>query len=435
MKNPYCTFLLASAVALHSLSSFASPATTVRKIALVVGNANYSGTDRLQTPTADADMVASALRQRGFTVQTSMNRTLAQLHQDIRSFGVLARQADISLLYYAGHGTAVENINYLIPVDQSLARLNSALLRQDGLSLRFVESEMRGPSSKVSVLVIDACRNTMTRGAPGQGLVKSTAAKGILQIFSTMPGARALDTLPGSTHSPFATAFVRNLAQPSLGLKGIAEQTQRDVDAMTGGTQIPWIASGLVGDVRLQAESVASLVNQAPATGLAHGQTRGQAEPPTPGFWQTQLSQREQEIRITSDMLDINTLPLLQERARSGDIIALTTLGMAYSDSHSYVRTNRQLAARYLQQAANRHFPIAETLLAELLYDGRGGVRRDLHKAGNLLNSAAASGYSRAQLDLISLQGLSGRIDPKALQQGLQSLGPAIQGYQSASPH
>uniref|UniRef100_A0A8W7NYD4 Peptidase C14 caspase domain-containing protein n=1 Tax=Anopheles coluzzii TaxID=1518534 RepID=A0A8W7NYD4_ANOCL len=364
-----------------------------------------------------------------------MNRTLAQLRQDLRSFGVLARQADISLFYYAGHGTAVENINYLIPVDQSLARLNSALLRQDGLSLRFVESEMRGPGSKVSVLVIDACRNAMTRSTPGQGLVQSTAAKGILQIFSTMPGARALDTLPGSTHSPFATAFVRNLAHPSLGLKAIAEQTQRDVDAMTGGTQIPWIASGLVGDVRLQAESVAPVVSPAAATGLAQGQTRGQAEPPPPGFWQMQLSQREQEIRITSDMLDANTLPLLQARARSGDIIAQTTLGMAYSDTHPYLRTNRQLAARYLQAAANRHFPIAETLLAELLYDGRGGVRRDLHKAGNLLSSAAASGYSRAQLDLISLQGLSGHIDPKALQQGLQSLGPAVQGYQSASPH
>ena len=420
-----------AAVLTQSCPASAGP--VVRKIALVVGNAGYSGADRLQTPTADADMVAAALRQRGFTVQTGSNRTLVQLRHDIQAFGALARQADISLLYYAGHGIAVENVNYLIPVDQSPSRLNAATLRQDGLSLRFVESEIRSPASKVTVLVIDACRNAMTRGAPVQGLVKTGTAKGILQIFSTMPGARALDAMPGSAHSPFATAFVRNLARPALGLKAIAEQTQRDVDAVTGGTQIPWIASGLVGEVSLQAEGVTARAGAAPA-GLASGQSRGAAGAPAAGFWQAQLSQREQEIRIASDRLDVNTLPLLQARARAGDIIAQTTLGMAYSDAHPYLPTNRKLAAAYLQKAANRRFPIAETLLAELLYEGRGGVPRDLHKAGTLLNSAVASGYSRAQLDLLTLQGQSGSVDPKALQQGLQSLGAALKGYQSAMP-
>jgi len=35
----------------------------------------------------------------------------------LRDFGGKARDADIAVIYYAGHGMEVNGMNYLIPVD------------------------------------------------------------------------------------------------------------------------------------------------------------------------------------------------------------------------------------------------------------------------------------------------------------------------------
>jgi hypothetical protein len=40
----------------------------------------------------------------------------------LRDFADLARDADIAVVYYAGHGIEVDGTNYLIPVDAKLER-------------------------------------------------------------------------------------------------------------------------------------------------------------------------------------------------------------------------------------------------------------------------------------------------------------------------
>lgn len=155
---------LTGIVALNALAG-TSFAATVRKIALVVGNAGYEGPERLKNPAADASLTASTLRKLGFQTNLATDRNAAQLKADLEAFGQAARGADIALFFYAGHGIAVENINYLLAVDQNLATATSREMKRQGISVRWIESLLQRDTG-VSVIVVDACRNTLMRGMP-----------------------------------------------------------------------------------------------------------------------------------------------------------------------------------------------------------------------------------------------------------------------------
>jgi len=72
---------------------------------------------------------------------------------------------------------------------------------------------------------------------------------------------------------------------------------------------------------------------------------------------------------------------------------------------------------RWLRQAAESGFPIAQTELGEMLHRGK-GIDRDSGQARQLLASAAQAKYPRAKLDLLHIdmeEGKAGGTDLKAL--------------------
>ena len=254
---------LAGIPASACFGGFAIPAlaATVRKVALVVGNAGYAGTERLKNPVADATLTANTLRKLGFHTSLATDRNTAQLKADLDAFGQAARGADIAVFFYAGHGIAVENINYLLAVDQKLATATSLDMKRQGISLRWIESLLRQDMG-VSVIVVDACRNPLLRGVPQQGMAAAPrAARGMLTFYSTAPGALARDGT--GANSDFSSVFNRHLARPDLSLKQIVEATQRDVSAETGDTQVPWVSSGLVGDAHLASTEQVGVADRA----------------------------------------------------------------------------------------------------------------------------------------------------------------------------
>lgn len=180
-------------------------AATVRKVALVVGNAGYAGTERLKNPVADATLTANTLRKLGFHTSLATDRNTAQLKADLDAFGQAARGADIAVFFYAGHGIAVENINYLLAVDQKLATATSLDMKRQGISLRWIESLLRQDMG-VSVIVVDACRNPLLRGVPQQGMA---AAPRVECSPSTPPRPVRLR---GTAPEPTATSALSSIA-------------------------------------------------------------------------------------------------------------------------------------------------------------------------------------------------------------------------------
>ena len=61
-------------------------------------------------------------RDAGFdSVETQLNVGNLELKRAIRKFEISVDDADIAVVYYAGHGIEIGGQNYLLPVDAKLA--------------------------------------------------------------------------------------------------------------------------------------------------------------------------------------------------------------------------------------------------------------------------------------------------------------------------
>jgi hypothetical protein len=85
-------------------------------------NSSYQSVPQLPNPSRDANSVAKMFRDAGFdTVDTLINVGNLEFKRAIRKFETIADQADIAVVYYAGHGLEISGVNYLIPIDARLA--------------------------------------------------------------------------------------------------------------------------------------------------------------------------------------------------------------------------------------------------------------------------------------------------------------------------
>ena len=96
---------------------FAAPAQAAKRVALVIGNNAYENVPALQKAVNDAGAISQELAKLGFDVvsaenvgRRAMSRALVELESKIES-------GDTALIYFAGHGFAVDGTNYLLPVD------------------------------------------------------------------------------------------------------------------------------------------------------------------------------------------------------------------------------------------------------------------------------------------------------------------------------
>ena len=93
-----------------------------KRVALVIGNSNYATVPKLPNPSRDAISVGQMFRDAGFdTVDVIVNVKNQEFKRAIRKFELDADQADIAVIFYAGHGLEIGGTNYLIPVDATLA--------------------------------------------------------------------------------------------------------------------------------------------------------------------------------------------------------------------------------------------------------------------------------------------------------------------------
>src|SRR5260221_342758 len=181
-------FLVLLAVAAGSVVARAE-----KRVALVIGNAAYQHTASLPNPVNDADDMASALKKVGFQVIAVKNVDKRSLEKAMADFGRLAQEADVALVYYAGHGIQYQGLNYLMTVDARLEdeySVNYELTRID--DVLFALAKARG----VRILILDACRNNplaerlVSRGMKRdfiqtRGLARIEAPRGTLVAFAT----------------------------------------------------------------------------------------------------------------------------------------------------------------------------------------------------------------------------------------------------------
>ncbi len=271
--NRLVGIIIAISIGLLALVQQAMAATD--RVALVIGNGNYQAANALPNPVNDAKLIAKTLKDIGFDVTAGYDLGKADMVTYLDRFTERAYNADVALIYYAGHGMQVDGENYLVPVDAVLSE--PAHLKTRTINMRQILAALPLDPA-VGILIMDACRDnplarslaasmkTATRSAAvnsGLAMVQTASegdgTGGLLIGYSTDPGAVALDGEGGN--SPYTAALARHLATPGLNIHSVLTRVRNDVSAATGGQQRPWYNASLGRDIYLAGSSEAVAVN------------------------------------------------------------------------------------------------------------------------------------------------------------------------------
>jgi uncharacterized caspase-like protein len=241
----------------------------LKGVALVIGESDYSGElHPLANPKSDARAMDGLLGDLGFDVTRVLDGDGRKLASEIADFVDEAKDADVALVYYSGHGIEAGGLNYLVPVDADLSTPQAAGATLIPLSEMLDELAKTVP---VTIVLLDACRTnafpagTMIQppGAPAPiPAVESGLAEvrgptpvarmgvpatnlGMLIGFAASPGQPALDGAPGEENSPYAAALLKHLGAGGYSFADLMTMVGEEVYLKTKAQQLPWVNSSL----------------------------------------------------------------------------------------------------------------------------------------------------------------------------------------------
>lgn len=216
-----------------------------KRIALVIGNADYQFSSKLRNTINDVKSMEATLKSLDFEVILVQNGSYETMKNAIFSFGDKIEDADVSLFFYAGHGLEVDGANYLVPVDASIQ--SHLDIKQKCIPLGGVTNTMEFANEEgLNMIILDACRNNPfpsgKRG--GEGLARVNAPSGTLIAYATDPGSVASD---GDGVNGLYTGELVKQLKISQRIEDVFMNTRNSVEKLSGGNQRPWEEARLKG--------------------------------------------------------------------------------------------------------------------------------------------------------------------------------------------
>ena len=250
MKHKIILFILLIIVA-----GFALPDISVsmpnQRIALIIGNAEYSGSAGLKNPVNDARAIKNALEKLNFTVIKYENCTQKDMKKAIDRFGkkLKQKQYDVGLFFYAGHGVQVKGNNYLIPADARLQNEND--VDYDCVKVGRVLAKMESAGTKTNIIILDACRDnpferSWNRSSNGHGLAFMNAPSGSLIAYATSPGKTASDGT--EKYGRYTSALLKYIDSPGITILEMFQKVRSTVMTVSDKKQVPWESTSLSGN-------------------------------------------------------------------------------------------------------------------------------------------------------------------------------------------
>jgi hypothetical protein len=250
-KRHLLTFLLPFLVA--AVLVLSGHAHAQNRVALVLGNSAYAKVPSLPNPAHDAQDVSAALTRLGFTVKTVTDADFDGMRRSLLEFGRTARNADMAVFYFAGHGVEINGTNWLLPTDVELKSDLDASTEAIGL-----QSAMQAVAAAktLGLVILDACRNnpfqsTMrrsnaTRSVQILGLAPIEPAENVLVAYAARDGTVAADG--AGRNSPYTAAFLKHIETPGLEVDFLFRNIRDDVMAATNNEQQPFVYGSLSSD-------------------------------------------------------------------------------------------------------------------------------------------------------------------------------------------
>jgi len=232
---------------------FATAAAAERRVALVIGNSSYKNASSLPNTINDASALAAMFNSVGFEVVISRTDLgVVDFKRSVREFLITAENADIAVVYYAGHGIEIGGTNYLVPVDARLSRDYD--VDDEAVSLDRIVWALQSVR-RLRLILLDACRDNPFAAKLRSAGMRAPSRGGLAKIeevsadtlvaYAAKAGSVSYDG--DGVNSPYATALIRHLAEPGVDIRIALGRVRDEVVAMTGGRQEPFIYGSLGG--------------------------------------------------------------------------------------------------------------------------------------------------------------------------------------------
>lgn len=388
------------------------------RIALLVGVSDYENVVPLENTLNDVDLISNSLAKLDFTVFQLKNPTQKQFRDALAEFEFESETAEVSIIYYAGHGIEISGKNYILPVDSKAEDFTTASVSSISLDELLVSVDK---ARQMRVVILDSCRDNpflLDTGATGISLPETSAIglappspdKGTLVAFAAKDGARALDSLgDGAINSPYATALSTQMNTKNLEIGLLFRKVRDSVLRLTGGVQEPHTYGSLTGTPFFLAGQNQSI------NGLEDADRQ---------FAWNRLGVEEEQLleRSASDgdlrsilglaymSLDpesarynpVKAVKLLTQASEKGEPEAMFELGGLYERGIGTDQNVVKAVALY-EKAAGLNFADAINDLGFLNYQGGLGVPRNQNKALSLFQRAADLGHPEALFNFAAL--------------------------------
>jgi len=263
-KNALCRLGVFASLLSIFTAFCAQPAFAGRRLALVIGINRYDNLppDRtLKKALGDAKEMSETLSRLGFEVETGLDVDRHEFNRLWARFIARLASDDSAVFHFSGHGVELSGLNYLVLRDAPDAgSAGETLVRDESVALNRLLEDLRGKGPRVSLLILDACRNNPFEDGRGRsiggarGLARIEAPKGTFIMYSAGIGQTALDRLGDADKNP-SSVYTRTLlpliATPGLSLSDIAKKVRGRVRALAltaGNEQTPAYYDEVIGD-------------------------------------------------------------------------------------------------------------------------------------------------------------------------------------------
>lgn len=237
-----------------------------RRVALVLGNGNYSGAAHLQNTLNDATGLAEKLMALDFDVTLLVDLDRRSTIRAIDDFSKNIVGADLALFYYAGHGVQIAGRNYLLPLDVDVT--SERALQYTSIDINEIVNDLERLASS-AIVILDSCRDNpfvekisrSTDASRSVGLSRGLGpivlkGHGTIIAYSASAGKVASDG--DGAHSPYTAALLEEIDQPGVEVGLMFRRVAARVIDQTGGAQRPEMSVRLTKEIYLNSPLGAS---------------------------------------------------------------------------------------------------------------------------------------------------------------------------------
>ena len=209
-----------------------------KRLALVMGNDNYTSVSKLQKAGNDADAMARELKSAGFTVSLHKDLNFRSMLKAVESFTDAITGGDEVVVFYAGHGVQIKTGSYLLPVD--IEAESESQVERTSYGLNDLTEKLAEAKPAFTLVMVDACRDNpmKVKGRAlgnARGLNALEPPKGQMVVYSASRGQQALDRLSDNDANPngvFTREFISRMRTPGVKIEDLMRDVQDSVESL-----------------------------------------------------------------------------------------------------------------------------------------------------------------------------------------------------------